>query len=208
MLSQLTIRNFALVDELTVEFAPGFNVLTGETGAGKSVLVDALSAALGERQSPDAIRSGAERAQIEAVFEVHAGSPPPLADWAEDGTIILARELSASGRGVYRINGRMCTASAVREAAACLIDLHGQHEHQSLLATERHVDYLDNWAGGELPATRRRAPELYRRLRETADALESLRRSERELAQRLDLLRFQVEEIDAASLAPDEEETL
>jgi DNA repair protein RecN (Recombination protein N) len=208
MLTQLSIRNFALVEELAIEFGPGFNVLTGETGAGKSVLIDALSSALGERQSGDVVRSGTDRALIEAVFEVGAAAGAPLAEWAEEGSIILGREISATGRSVYRINGRMCTAAAVRAVAAGLLDLHGQHEHQSLLDADRHADYLDNWAGADLLAAKRRVLALHAELREVARQREALRRSERETAQRLDLYRFQMEEIDAAALTAGEEEAL
>jgi DNA repair protein RecN (Recombination protein N) len=208
MLTQLTIQNFALIDRLGIEFGEGFNILTGETGAGKSILIDAIAAALGARVGVEMIRSGTERALVEAAFEVAPDAAAPLADWAEDGAIILAREISRSGRSVFRLNGRMCTASTVREVAASLIDLHGQHEHQSLLATERHAEYLEGWAGGDLLAVRRRAAELFTALRETRAALAELRRSERELAQKVDLYRFQAEEIDAAALQPDEERTL
>src|SRR5207248_10058627 len=166
MLSQLTIRNFALVESAAIEFESGFNVLTGETGAGKSVLIDAISAALGARLGPEVVRSGAERAMVEAVFNIDPLAPSALSEWAEDGLIILGREISAGGRSAFRINGRMCTAAAVREVAAALIDLHGQHEHQSLLAAERHVEFLDAWTGPELLADRRAAQEALAGLRE------------------------------------------
>jgi DNA repair protein RecN (Recombination protein N) len=208
MLTQLTIRNFALIECLGLEFGEGFNVLTGETGAGKSILIDAIAAALGARVGAEVVRTGAERASVEAAFEVSPAAASPLADWAEEGAIILAREISRSGRSVFRLNGRMCTASTVREVAAALIDLHGQHEHQSLLATERHADYLEGWAGGELLANRRRAAQCATALRETRAAIAELRRNERELAQKVDLYRFQVEEIDAAELQPEEEQAL
>lgn len=208
MLSQLTIQDFALVERLSVEFGPGFNVLTGETGAGKSILIDALDAALGVRLGPEAIRTGAERAQVEAVFEIDARSETRLAEWAEEGVLILGREIGRGGRSVFRINGRMCTASAVREVAAGLIDIHGQHEHQSLLATERHAEYLDGWAGAPVLDARTCVEGRYRALREVREALEALRRDERETAQRVDLYRLQVEEIDAAALEPGEEEQL
>src|SRR5262245_58239339 len=139
MLAQLTIRNFALIDSLTLEFERGFNTLTGETGAGKSILIDAITAALGERGSAEMIRTGADRAAIEAVFEIEDHALPALHEWAEDGLIILAREISAGARSTFRINGRLCTASTVREVAGDLIDIHGQHDHQSLLAPDRHV---------------------------------------------------------------------
>src|SRR5262249_57823137 len=121
MLAQLPIKNFARGENLTLEGGAGFNVLTGETGAGKSILIDALSTALGERQSAEVIRAGADRATVEAVFEVPLTAVGPLADWAEDGMVILAREISAAGRSTFRLNGRMCTAGTLREVAGSLL---------------------------------------------------------------------------------------
>jgi DNA repair protein RecN (Recombination protein N) len=208
MLAQLTIKNFALIDAVTLEFLPGFNVLTGETGAGKSILIDAITAALGARAGAELVRRGADRASVEAVFEVSQYSLPALQEWAEDGLVILAREISASGRSTFRINGRMCTASTVREVAGDLIDIHGQHDHQSLLSAERHVDFLDAWAGREVASLRRKTQELYAELRSTRRDLDALLTGVRERAQQLDLYQFQVEEIDAAGLHPGEEEEL
>jgi DNA repair protein RecN (Recombination protein N) len=208
MLVQLTIRNFALIDALTLEFQHGFNVLTGETGAGKSILIDAITAALGVRAGAELVRTGTDRASIEAVFEAASGCPAPVREWAEDGLVILAREISASGRSTFRINGRMCTASTVRQVAAELIDIHGQHDHQSLLSPDRHVEFLDSWGGKELAARRRRVQELYSEMRSTRRELEALLTGERERVQKLDLYAFQVEEIDAANLRPGDEEEL
>jgi len=208
MLAQLTVRNFALIETVNLEFQPGFNVLTGETGAGKSILIDAITAALGARAGAELVRTGADRATVEAVFEVGAYSLPTVQEWSEDGVIILAREIAASGRSTFRINGRMCTASTVREVAADLIDIHGQHDHQSLLAADRHVDFLDAWAGKELGVIRRESQALYTELRSTRRELDELLTGERERAQQLDLYHFQVEEIDAAALEPGEEDEL
>lgn len=208
MLAQLSIRNFALVDAVTLEFQRGFNVLTGETGAGKSILIDALTAALGERAGGELVRSGAERASVEAVFEVNEYSLSAVQEWSEDGLIILAREISASGRSSFRINGRMCTASTLREVAADLIDIHGQHDHQSLLSPDRHVDFLDAWAGKDLLPLKRRVQELFGQLREIRRDLDALNTSERDRARQLDLFKFQLEEIDAAKLELGEEEEL
>jgi DNA repair protein RecN (Recombination protein N) len=208
MLAQLTIRNFALIDSVTLEFERGFNVLTGETGAGKSILIDAITAALGARGGGELVRTGADRASIEAVFEVGDYSLPAVREWAEDGLVILAREISAAGRSSFRINGRMCTASTAREVAADLIDIHGQHDHQSLLHPDRHVEFLDAWAGKEIGALRRRVQELYAEMRSARKELESLLTGERERAHQLDLYRFQLEEIDAAKLTAGEDDEL
>src|SRR5438046_2066209 len=183
MMTQLRIRNFALIEEVELEFGQGFNVLTGETGAGKSILIDAINAVLGGRAGPEWLRTGADRASIEAVFELaeegvgcpgtrKAGgsgvasdptpdtrhpTPDPLADWVEDGLLILSRDITRAGKSQCRVNGRICTAGTVREVAGELIDIHGQHEHQSLLHAERHVDLLDAWAGAPVLELRRRA---------------------------------------------------
>jgi DNA repair protein RecN (Recombination protein N) len=208
MLAQLTVRNFALLDSITLEFQRGFNVLTGETGAGKSILIDALSAALGERAGPEVVRTGADRAVVEAVFEVGEYSLPAIQEWAEEGTVILSREISVTGRSTFRINGRMCTAGTLREIAADLIDIHGQHDHQSLLSPERHVEFLDAWAGKEIADLRRRVQELYADLRTTRSDLERLISGERDRARQLDLYRFQIDEIDSARVVAGEEEEL
>ena len=207
MLCQLNIQNFALIDRLSLDFEYGFNALTGETGAGKSILIDAINAALGSRVGADLIRTGADRALVEAVFSVGETAPPPLAEWVEDGLVILSREIAGS-RSTCRINGRMCTASVVREIATHLIDIHGQHDHQSLLQAERHVDVLDGWAGGEVLTLKARALAVFTELREVHTHLRALQTDERERAQRVDLYQFQVDEIDSADLRPDEEDEL
>lgn len=211
MLQQLTIRNFALIEDLSLEFGEGFNVLTGETGAGKSILIDALGAVLGERAGAEWVRTGAEKAWVEAAFQLPESGialSPVLSDWAEEGLLILGREVGRGGKSQCRINGRLCTAAMLREVGSQLVDIHGQHEHQSLLAPERHVDLLDGWAGEAALGPRRRAEELHRRWLATRGEIEALRADERERARQIDLYRFQIEEIDAAALAAEEEEEL
>jgi DNA repair protein RecN (Recombination protein N) len=139
---------------------------------------------------------------------VNEYSLPAIQEWSEDGLVILGREISASGRSTFRINGRMCTASTAREVAADLIDIHGQHDHQSLLSPDRHVEFLDAWSGKELLALRRRVQELFAELRTTRKDLDALVTSERDRARQLDLFRFQLEEIEAAGLQVGEEEEL
>ncbi|HEU0012231.1 MAG TPA: DNA repair protein RecN, partial [Longimicrobium sp.] len=212
MLSELRIRNFALIDKLSVRLEPGLNVLTGETGAGKSIIVGALSLLLGERASSDVVRAGEERASVEGVFDVagredvarildERGIEPD-----DDGVLVLKREVVAEGRSRAWVNGSPTTAAVVGELGRALVDLHGQHEHQTLLRRDEQRAILDAYAGNapRLAAVRdahRAAVELRR---EIAD-LEARRR---ETAQRADFLRFQAEEIEAASLAAGEEEPL
>lgn len=213
MLVDLFVRNFALFEEAEVEFGPGFNVLTGETGAGKSLLVGTITFVLGAKAGAELVRRGAREAIVEATFDV---SNAPLARRAaeeagfepEDGLLTFSRELSASGRSRFRINGRTATLSVVRSIARFLIDVHGQHEHQSLLDVGRHLDFLDSLGGEKVESLRREVEGLYREWRALLEERERIVSSERERAQRLDLLQFQRREIDAANLRPGEEEEL
>lgn len=211
MLSELRIRNFALIDRLSVRLGPGLNVLTGETGAGKSIIVGALSLLLGERASSEVVRSGEERASIEGVFEVDGRHElARLLDErgleAEDGILVLKREVAAEGRSRAWVNGSPATASLLGEIGRMLVDLHGQHEHQTLLRRDEQRAILDAYAGtGELVARVRAAHGAVADLRREAADLE---RRRREALQRADFLRFQADEIEKAALHPGEEESL
>ena len=151
MLRQLHVKNFALIDDAAAEFEPGLNVLTGETGAGKSILIDALGAALGQRAGAEVIRKGAESAYVELVFTTEDASQERLQALeveAEDNTLIISRRLFP-GRNVYRINDETVTAARVRAVAELLIDIHGQHEHQTLTQKKKQLEILDRFAGNE-----------------------------------------------------------
>jgi DNA repair protein RecN (Recombination protein N) len=211
MLIELRIENFAVIESLAVSLEPGLNVLTGETGAGKSIVVGALSLLLGERASGEAIRAGADRAVVEGVFDV-ARRPEILAILdqhglrAEDGLLILRREVAAEGRNRAWINGAASTAGLVGELGSRLVDLHGQHEHQALLRTDAQRDILDAYAGQtELVARLGAAHAELVRARRALDTVDSRRR---EIEQRADFLRFQLEEIEQADIDPDEEARL
>ncbi len=148
MLTELTIRNFALIEELSLSLPPGFSVLTGETGAGKSIIIDALSAALGERVNAELVRGGAEAASVDAVFDV-ANNPRALAALqangladGDDTVVVLTRQISA-GRSPCRVNGRPVTLGVLQEISRHLVDIHGQHEHQALIHEENHLEFLD-----------------------------------------------------------------
>lgn len=212
MLRNLRIENFALIDELEIDLGPGLIALTGETGAGKSIIVDALNAALGERVTSDAIRGGADRAKVEATFDL-ADAPAALAaaeranTRAEDVRIALCRTI-ASGRSYYRINGESTTMADLREIGEHLADIHGQHEHQSLIHERSHRGFLDAFGGPEHLQLLQRYSETWTELREARRRRDKLATDERTRAQRLDLLRYQVQEIDEAGLAPDEDEEL
>ncbi len=211
MLKELNIKNFAIIDQLRVEFGPGLNVLTGETGAGKSIVVDALNLALGERASADLIRTGCREAVVEAAFELNGrGTSEAAAFLAEQGfemnpgeDLIVRRVLAASGKNKVYINGSLANLTALSALGASLADIHGQHEHQSLLSLERQMDMLDSF--GSLGALRNSLSETYHRLQEVRKELAELEAGERDRAQREDMLRFQKNEIEAAMLKPGED---
>ncbi len=214
MLSDLRIVNLALVEQETLRFTRGLNALTGETGAGKSVIVGSINLALGMRASSDMIRTGADAAYVEATFQVPCDSFSwQLVEELElvgdnSGEIVLAREISRSGRNVSRVNGIRVTLAQLKEIGDLLVDLHGQHEHQSLLSRSIQRAVLDEYAGGSVALLLEEVSRLYReyvRLKELKAYLES---SERDRAQRADLLRFQVGEIDDAALAEGEDSSL
>lgn len=213
MLAELNVSNFAIIEKLRIPFAPGFNVLTGETGAGKSIIIDAVSNLLGERADSTAIRSGAEQARIEGIFllkgDLQRIIAPLLQEYGleeEDEALILTREINRDGRNVCRVNGRAVTLRILRRIGQELIDIHGQTEHLSLKRVRQHVDFLDRFA--DLGELRSEVAAKVRDLRQVRRSLEGLLRDERELARREDLLRYQVQEIAAAKLQPGEEEEL
>jgi DNA repair protein RecN (Recombination protein N) len=211
MLSELRIRNFALIDSLSVELGPGLNVLTGETGAGKSIIVGALGLLLGERASADVVRSGEDRATVEGVFDVSGrGGIAALLDARgvelEDGVLVVKREVAAEGRSRAWVNGTPTTAAVLAELGGALVTLHGQHEHQTLLRRDEQRAILDAYAdnAAALERVRLAHAEVSGLQRE----LEELERRRREVAQRADFLRFQVEEIERAKLRVGEDEEL
>jgi DNA repair protein RecN (Recombination protein N) len=213
MLLELHVENFAIIDRLDASFGPGFAALTGETGAGKSIVVDAISAAVGERVGVECIRHDADEALIQAAFDV-SGRTEVLellraADLEpEDGTVVLSRTVSREGRNRARINGRVVTLSTLKQVGDLLVDICGQHEHQSLTTEARHVDLLDALGDEEHLALLSQVAAAYQQVRALRERLCDLRVSERDRAQRLDLLRFQVREIEALDPRPGEEETL
>lgn len=211
MLVELRIRDYAVVEDLTVSLGPGLNVLTGETGAGKSIIVGALSLLLGERASSDVVRKGADRATVEAVFDVD-GLPAvqAMADEhgfrVEDGLLILRREVQAQGRNRAWVGGSPATAGMVGDLGSALVDLHGQHEHQTLVRPRDQRRILDASGGAEQLSAA--VAEAYGRVQHLHRALEEREERQREVESRADFLRFQLEEIDGADLAPGEDEAL
>lgn len=236
MLLELTISDFAIIETLHLRFGPHLNVFTGETGAGKSIIVDAISALVGERVGSDVVRTGSERAIIEGIFDIsrllkqeratasrsrqrddESERQPAeaetltetLADLGievEDGTLILSREIARAGRGIQRVNGRATPLSTLQRIAAFLIDIHGQSAHLTLLRPEQHIFYLDRYAAAD--DLRQQIAGLVGEWRATRRELERLQRDERELERQRELLQFQVDEIAAATLRPGELEDL
>jgi DNA repair protein RecN (Recombination protein N) len=214
MLVELSIQNIAIIDRLRIAFEPGMNALTGETGAGKSIIIDALGAVIGGRTSPDMLRSGEERARVEAVFDLSGRDEDvaltALLDEAgiehDDATLILSRDLHANGRSVARVNGQTVTVNLLGRIGERLVDIHGQSAHLSLLRPATHLDFLDAYAG--LLDRRAELAGLVAQVRRIRAQRAELERDDREIARRTDLLRFQVDEIEGANLAVDEEEAL
>lgn len=214
MLTELTIRNFAIIDELTITFDSGFLVLTGETGAGKSIILDAVMLILGGRADTMMIRAGAQEAYVEAAFRLtpmlHTAVTPILIaeglEEEESDELVLTREVRANGRNICRVNGRNVSVAILRQIAEPLIDIHGQGEHLSLLRPKSHLPLLDNYA--RLEEERKTVGREVAVLQKIRGELDDLRRNERALAQHADMLRFQIEEINAAKLIPGEEEEL
>jgi len=210
MLTELNIKNFAIIDSLNITFEKGFNVLTGETGAGKSIIVDAVDLVLGGRASSEMIRSGCEEAVVEAAFNISdvKGVSEKLGEMGieKDDNLVIKRTLSASGKNKVFINGSMATIAMLSDVGEFLVDIHGQHEHQTLIKVERHIDVLDEYAA--LGPLRQEMSEIYSEWNRVKDELESLKSSEADKEKKVDLLRFQSDEIEKAALKVDEDEEL
>ncbi len=211
MLLEIRIRNFAVIESVTVPFGPGLNVLTGETGAGKSMLIDAILLLRGARAQSDVIRADTETATVEAVFRVEPRSPVAVALEeaglaVEDDQLVVRRELSRSGRHRAFVNDSPVTVGLLERLGDHLVEVHGQHEHQRLLEPARQLELLDRFADPE--DLRARVAGLVTKYRAARGEVERARAATRDRAQREDLLRFQLSELDAACLRPGEEEEL
>ena len=213
MLRLLSVTNFATIEQLEIELAPSFSVLTGETGAGKSVIVDALSLLLGGRADVGMVRSGARQSRVEGVFllsdDISQKIKVALNEYEIDvgeEEIILAREVNPDGRNTCRVNGRIVPLRLLSTLAQHLVDIHGQNQHLSLLRVREHMDILDKYGG--LWQLRTEVAEGARQLTEVRQELDRLRKDEEELAQRVDFLKYQVGEISTANLRPTEDDDL
>lgn len=213
MIVELTVENLAIIERSQIRLRPGLTVLTGETGAGKSLLIDAIELALGERADTELVRTGATRASVNVVLDL-SNRPVALARCQELGittegtTLYIQREVAAEGRSQCRIGGKLTPVSVLRQLGTVLIDLHGQHDHQSLLDAERHIGFLDEWIGGPATELKQCVEAAFETSQEANRRLASLRKGVREREQRLDLLRFQVGEIEGIDPQPGEMEEL
>lgn len=213
MLQSLYLENIALIEKLGIELFPGFNVLTGETGAGKSIIIDTVNFVLGERTSRDLIRNGAVRAKVEAVFNLNEGDAAFAALDAlgieyDGNELILSRELSAAGRNACRVNGTLVPVASLKSVSDTLVDIHGQHEHQALLDAENHISYLDAYCHAESLPIIEKIDAIVSRRNELMLKRNSGFSSEREREREMDMLRYQIEEIASANLEAGEEERL
>lgn len=208
MLELLHIENIAIIEAADIEFAPGFNALTGETGAGKSIVIDSLSAVLGQRTSRELIRTGADKAFVSAAF---SGMAPELTETLgiqpeADGTLLLQREIQTDGKNVCRVNGRPVTVGQLRALGAQLLNIHGQHDGQQLLDEEQHIVYLDSF--GRVESLAITYAEKYKNFTDIRRQIGALQMDEAEKARRVDTLQYQIEELRRAKLTPGEEEEL
>jgi DNA repair protein RecN (Recombination protein N) len=213
MLIELSIRNLAVVEEVSIAFKKGFHVLTGETGAGKSIIIDALGLLIGGRASAELVRHGTDRAEIEACFELSDDHPvrstlERLGISSEEEHVIIRREITAQGKSSSRINGQMVNLGMLKEVGEYLVNIHGQHEHQSLLKVEKHLDWLDLFGDKAIGPIKAEYQGLYRDYIELKRELVELEEKSKNALQLLDLYRYQAEEIGQARLKPGEDELL
>ncbi|MGE6488473.1 DNA repair protein RecN [Paenisporosarcina sp. NPDC076898] len=214
MLKELSIKNFAIIEEVSVSFSEGLTVLTGETGAGKSIIIDAVHLLAGGRGSQEFIRHGAKKAELEGLFFIQNAQHPvfqKLQDVgieADDDSVILRRDINDHGKSVCRINGKLVTIAILREIGGSLIDIHGQHESQELMDERLHISLLDQFAGSKIHRAKESYNGLYQRYIKLKKELASVSDNEQQIAQRIDLYQYQINEIDAMQLIENEDEEL
>lgn len=213
MLQQLEICNIALIDRVSIELGRGLNILTGETGAGKSIIIDSINAILGNRLSRELIRTGREKASVQAVFiteneQVDEFLTALGIECEEDGTLVVSREFSMSGKNICRINGTIVTVSILKDLGELLIDVHGQHDNQSLLRVEAHIELLDSFAGEELYLLKKEYRKLLEAQKTLKVKLKSFSGDRKDRERKIDLLKYQIDEIKKAKLKQGEEDEL
>lgn len=214
MLQALSIKNFAIIDHVSVSFEKGLTVLTGETGAGKSIIIDALHLLVGGRGSSEYVRYGAKKAEIEGLFILEENDHPVYSIASEfgieieEGTLILRREISDKGKSICRINGKFVTISILREIGSTLVDIHSQHENQVLMNDAIHLSLLDQFGGEEIAHALGNYQTIYRKYMQIKEKINELKINEQQIAQRIDLLQFQLNELEQANLKIGEDKEL
>ena len=211
MLLELNIKNFAIIDDINISFSKGFNVLTGETGTGKSIIIDAVSLVLGGRAAKEYVKNGQKKATIEALF--HLDNPSNINKKLKkygisiepDNNLLLTREIHSTGRSLSRINGHTVTLNMLKDLTYFLVDIHGQHEHQSLLKNENHINFIDSLGDKKLHELKIEIHNKYSDLLHFKKRLQELSINEMERERRIDLLKFQLDEINEANLIEGEE---
>lgn len=213
MLEYINIKNIALIEESEVAFGRGLNVLTGETGAGKSLIIDALGFSLGGRANREIIRRGEEQAVVESVFSIDDKKIEKILDdmdieHGEDNTLVIRRILHMNGKSVCKVNGTTVTVGQLKELSSCLVDFHGQHEHQSLLNPSKHIELLDKFCGTELDAEKAKLAEFLKKYKITMKEMKAIAGNESERERRTEILSYQISELETADIKPGEEDTL
>ncbi len=212
MLVELSIKNFAIIENLTVPFEKGLTVLTGETGAGKSIIIDAISLLVGGRGSAEFVRHGANRSEIQGLFyidnvshDIYSKAVQFGIEISEDQMVILQRDITSQGKSICRVNGKLVTLGILKELGETLVDIHGQHEHQHLMQVERHLSLLDQYAEDKIHNALIEYKQLYKTFIQLSSRVKQFSENEQKLAQRLDLLQYQLKEIEKAKLKPEED---
>ena len=210
MILELYIKNIAIIGELRIDFGAGFNVLSGETGAGKSIIVDSVNLILGSRGDRELIKYGEKSAYVEALISLEHQGDALLALLREygiepEGQLILSRELSASGKNICRIDGRLVSLAVLREIASQLVNIYGQNQQQQLLDDKSHLALIDAFAAEPLLGLRQAVAEAYAKFAKTRKMVEELKKNAAEKERALDFLKYQIAEIQRAALKPGEE---
>ncbi|MDR7072673.1 DNA repair protein RecN [Fictibacillus barbaricus] len=210
MLAELSIRNFAIIDELSVSFNKGLTVLTGETGAGKSIIIDAIGLLIGGRGSTEFVRYGTPKAEIEGLFHIHPehrvyDKCGDVGISITDEMVVLKRDITDSGKSICRVNGKLVTLSVLKEIGQALVDIHGQHETQYLMQPDKHLFLLDSFGDRDFKEELVKYENAFKEYKDINKQLSELSRNEQEIAQRIDLLEYQLEEITSANLLTDED---
>lgn len=211
MLLELHIKDFALIDSADLKFEKGLNILTGETGAGKSIVIDSVNFIMGDKQSRDIIRTGAESAYVEGVFDANSEETSHILQENgidEEDVLIISREINQNGRSISRINGKTVTVSLLKQVMKYIIDIYGQHQHQSLLDEQNHIQILDSFCGSSIIEIKKQYKALYEQTKEIENQIDRINLDEKDRQRKLGLLSYQINEINEAKLKPNEDEEL